>query len=442
MNILYEKLFADFLVKANVERDANQIIYALKKVYPNCSLPIAKTIKRFLNGETTNLRDTSLGFFAAYILDITEPEVIDAYCKNTLGNYYKIFLEKKEPASSLHTPSPVPSRVSAATTTFVNLKKDRNKTIAIWTLCIALPLLVGFIGFIKIMPVSQKAHVQFPTMIPLKGGSFTMGDTFKDSKQEGDELPCHKVNVDSFEMSQTEITFELFDAYCLAKNIPLKEDLGWGRGHHPAIMMDWFEAIDFCNWLSDLKGLQPVYSVEKNSKCILRKVNHNFKNNGYRLPTEAEWEYAASVNLKTNIKYRFGNHKNVIDDALNFNFNENTEKASLETFNSKIYYKKTVSVMESGMNQNGLYGMVGNVSEWCHDYYHPHFYQDNVNNNNPIAENVVVDTSCAHILRGGAWSDSHIQVRATSRKSSPANCRSEQFGFRVVRSIQKKSWYL
>lgn len=443
MNILYEKLFADFLAKAKIERDANQIIYALKKAYPNCSLPIAKTIKRFLNGETTNLRDTSLGFFAAYILDITEPEVIDAYCKNTLGQYYKIFIEQKEEAPSAVTPSLVPLGVSATPTTFVNPKKDRTKTIAIWAFCIALPLLVGFIGFIKIMPASPKNYVQFPTMVPIKGGSFTMGDTFSDSKPEGDELPCHRVTIDSFEMSQTEITFELFDAYCLAKNIPLKEDLGWGRDNHPAIMMDWFEAIDFCNWLSELKGLQPVYTVENNSKCILRKVNHNFEKTGYRLPTEAEWEYAASMDLKTNTKYRFGHHQNRIDvAALNFDFKKDAEKASEQTFKNKVYSKKTVPVMESGMNQNGLYGMVGNVAEWCHDYYHPNFYRDNVNNSNPVAEIVVVDTSCAHILRGGAWTDPQTNVRATFRKSSPANCRSQEFGFRVVRRVQKKNWFL
>ena len=164
MNILYEKLFADFLAKAKIERDANQIINALKKAYPNCSLPISKTIKRFLNGETTNLRDTSLGFFAAYILDITEPEVIDAYCKNTLGQYYKIFLEKKGEAPSAVTPSPVPSGVSATLTTFVNPKKDRTKTIAIWAFCIAFPLLVGFIGFIKLRDHSRrgKGDIRLP----------------------------------------------------------------------------------------------------------------------------------------------------------------------------------------------------------------------------------------------------------------------------------------
>lgn len=438
MNILYEKLFMEFLAKANVERDANQIINALKQTYPNCSLPIAKTIKRFLNGETTNLRATSLGFFAAYILDITEPEVIESYCNNTLGKYYKIFLEQTESVPIHDTPS-----VKEVKTPFVNFKKDRTKTIAIWALSIALPLLVGFIGLVKIMPTSQKANVQFPTMIPIKGGSFTMGDTFNDSKQEGDELPCHTVTIDSFEMSQTEITFELFDAYCLAKNIPLKEDLGWGRDNHPAIMMDWFEAIDFCNWLSELKGLEPVYSVENNSKCILRKVNHHFENTGYRLPTEAEWEYAASVDLKTNTKYRFGHHQNKIDvAALNFDFKKDDGKISNIPFKNKFYSKKTVPVMESGMNQNGLYGMVGNVAEWCHDYYHPYFYRDNINNSNPMAEIVVVDTSCAHILRGGAWADSLSNVRASFRKSSPANCRSQEFGFRVVRRIQKKNWFL
>lgn len=77
--------------------------------------------------------------------------------------------------------------------------------------------------------------------------------------------------------------------------------------------------------------------------------------------------------------------------------------------------------------------MSGNVTEWCHDYFHPRFYKENKDNNNPIAGVCLKDTSRLHVLRGGAWEQPASMIRASFRGSSPASSRSEIIGFRVVK---------
>lgn len=436
MNLSYEKLITTFSEKAKIESDATQIANTLKKAFPNSNLPVSKTIKRFLNGETAHPRESLLGFLAAYVLDKTEVEVIEADKKNSLGEFYKTFLTEVEKQGTI-TEAP-PSVVEAEPNPAVyKIRRDYAKTITIWTLLIVILSLAFYIWFTKKTP-KMLLNMQFPTMIPIRGGSYTMGNTFNDTGGNDDEQPCRQITIDGFEMSQTEITFDLFDKYCMARNIPLREDLGWGRDSHPAIMMDWYEAADFCNWLSELQNLKPVYALENSKSDGVRKVISHLENNGYRLPTEAEWEYAAAVDLTTNKKYRFGHHKNTVNGKeVNFNFVGNSGKSL--AMQGSLLHNKTVPVFESGMNQNLLYGMAGNVAEWCHDYYHPHFYNENKDAYNPVAGIFVKDSSHLRVLRGGSWEEHQSKIRATFRESSPANSRSELFGFRIVkRQVQEQ----
>ena len=413
----------------------------LKKAYPNCHLPVDKTIKRVLNGETTHPRETLLGFLAAYILDKTEEEVSEADKKNKLGDFYKMYAAQIEQKKALTQPLSVPQEYSESGANSklkgASSRNEETKSKLLWTLWIAVLILVFYILYVKKIS-NQSFGFQLPAMVAIKGGAFTMGDTFNDTDNTTDEKPFHKVIIDSFEMSATEITFDLFDKYCVARHIPLRDDLGWGRGSRPAIMMDWYDAIDFCNWLSELKNLKPVYTIQNMVSNSTIKVISNLDNNGYRLPTEAEWEYAASLDLSSNTKYRFGHHQNIADGKeLNFNFKSNSEKGCVLV--GDTFHNQTVPVLESGKNLNGLYGMAGNVAEWCHDYYHPHFYSDNQNGFNPTAEAFVKDSSRLHVLRGGTWEESYSKIRATARQASPANSRTGAIGFRVVkRSAQKQ----
>lgn len=438
MNLLYKNLITVFLEKANIKQDAAQIANILKQAYPECKLPVEKTISRFLSGETTHPQGSFLGFLAAYVLDKSEAEVSQAYQDGSLKEFYKTFVNQYEKTGE-NTITPPPSvQEEDKVPKTQRFNKERIKPIFLWILVIILLLIIVDTYYLRKSP--ELPTVPPPQMVPIKGGVFTIGDTFNDTDTTVNEKNRHDVFIDDFEMSNTEITFELFDAYCRAKNIMLKENLDKGRAQQPAIMMDWYEAIDFCNWLSEKQGLEVIYTIENNQSSLTRKVRSNFKNNGYRLPTEAEWEYAAKVDLKSDTMrkiYRFGNHKNIADgNVLNFNFQKEAKTDYM--IPGRIFHGKTVNVFESGMNNNGLYGMAGNVSEWCHDFYHPNFYSDIKNINNPIAEETFYkDTSSTHILRGGNWEAPLMKIRATYRESSSANCRSKVFGFRVVRRVLK-----
>ncbi|MBL7816054.1 MAG: hypothetical protein JNL70_13640 [Saprospiraceae bacterium] len=138
MNPIYRKLSTAFLEKANIERDPLQISHKLKEAYPNCHLPCNKTIKRFLNGETANPRESLLGFLAAYTLNKPETEVLEADQKNKLGNFYELFLVQLDNNTA----------TSQAHYSFIRippLSKDRLKNITIGVLTATVVILMSYI---------------------------------------------------------------------------------------------------------------------------------------------------------------------------------------------------------------------------------------------------------------------------------------------------------
>ncbi|MDZ7876229.1 MAG: SUMF1/EgtB/PvdO family nonheme iron enzyme [Saprospiraceae bacterium] len=428
MNELYEKLIVAFTEKANIERDAASMLAVLKDAYPESTLPVAKTIKRFLDGETSKPQRPLLGFLAAYILGKTKEEVDAVYQSENFGDFYATFLEKQGISDSL---SPVPDTAhKQSLETIEKLQKQiRHLKIFIGIFLLLLATLILIFWFINRKPILT---IVLPKMISIKGGTYKMGDSFGDSDASGysDELPLHSVTVDNFEMSETEITFNLFDQYCLDNQIPLKEDLGWGRNDRPVIMLDWYEATDFCNWLSRRAKLESVYSTERDKNGLVIKTTCNMNANGFRLPTEAEWEYAASVEITSNTKYRFGNHSNTINpDTIVFNCSEQ-EKTKYST-TCETLFTSTKPVKHSGLNKNGLYDMSGNVNEWCQDYYDENFYKKSNNTINPVAN----DSGIFRIVKGGSWNGDPESIRTAFRERQAPTCRDEDVGFRIVRRI-------
>jgi len=169
-----------------------------------------------------------------------------------------------------------------------------------------------------------KYRLEFkPEMVLVPGGTFEMGDVFNEG--HADEKPVHTVTVGSFYMSKYEVTFSEFDAFCEATDREKPGDSGWGRGLRPAINVSWYDAVEFCNWRSIHEGLKPCYKIDKTRKDSNNRglidtlawiVECDFLAKGYRLPTEAEWEYAAREGGK---KIRFGNGKDIADpNEINF----------------------------------------------------------------------------------------------------------------------------
>ena len=154
-------------------------------------------------------------------------------------------------------------------------------------------------------------------MVLVPGGTFNMGDVMNDN-EEANEKPVHTVTLSDFYLATHELTFAEYEAFCTATGHEKPDDSDWGRNRRPVINVSWYDAVAYCNWRSQQEGLQEVYTIND------EQVSANWNANGYRLPTEAEWEYAARQRGK---KVRFGDGRNTADPA-RINFDGNLDPTS------------------------------------------------------------------------------------------------------------------
>lgn len=235
-------------------------------------------------------------------------------------------------------------------------------------------------------------------MTKIPEGWFDMG-----SKSDSpDESPVHKVWISSFWLDRYEVVQEQFKKFQISDPSHFKDP------NNPLEQINWTDATLFCNERSLAEGLDPCYD-EETWEC-------NFHANGYRLPTEAEWEYACRAG--TAAKFSFGNDvRNLKDHAW---FAENSSE-------------KTRPVGKKKPNPWGLYDMYGNVSEWCNDFYSESYYK-NSDQKNPKGS----IKGKERVLRGGAWNSSANSCRSSYRSSDPSiddTClASDAIGFRCVRN--------
>ncbi|MEL7251929.1 MAG: SUMF1/EgtB/PvdO family nonheme iron enzyme [Bacteroidota bacterium] len=250
-------------------------------------------------------------------------------------------------------------------------------------------------------------------MVLVEGGAFEMGDVLGEG--EKNEKPVHTVTLRDFYIGIHAVTFAEYDLYCKAAGVELPPDEGWGRGQRPVIRVNWFEAVKYCNWLSEQAGRKPVYTINEEG------VSADWDVAGFRLPTEAEWEFAARGSGQ---KIRFGNGK---DEANSAEINYNASSASI--FNHKgSYRRKTVPVGSlSSPNSLGLHDMSGNVWEWCWDWWGEYldFAQEQ-----PVGP----ASGSRRVLRGGSWFSGSSSCRLVYRYQLPPASKDISIGFRVVLS--------
>uniref|UniRef100_UPI004055B4C1 SUMF1/EgtB/PvdO family nonheme iron enzyme n=1 Tax=Candidatus Electronema sp. TaxID=2698783 RepID=UPI004055B4C1 len=227
-----------------------------------------------------------------------------------------------------------------------------------------------------------------PEMVFLPGGRFRMGDIQGNGSE--DELPVHEVELDSFAIGRYIVTFAEYDAFCEATGKEKPNDKGWGRAQRPVINVSWEDAVAYCEWLRQETG------------------------HIYRLPTEAEWEYACRAGSES--AYCFG------DDEV---------RLSEYAWHEKNSSKKTHPVGEKKANAWGLYDMHGNVWEWCADWYGTDYYAVSPNGN-PIGP----DSGSDRVIRGGSWSNTPKFVRTANRFRHAPDYRDDFLGFRVALSLQ------
>lgn len=241
-------------------------------------------------------------------------------------------------------------------------------------------------------------------MVFVQGGTFQMGS--KDG--EDDETP-HQVTLSDFYIARHEVTMEEFDAYCQATGRKKPEDMGWGRGKRPVINVSWNDAIEYCNWRSSEDRLTPVYSINGTS------ITANWNADGYRLPTEAEWEFAARSRGKDQ-KWAGTSSESQLSNYANSGGEPDD-------------YDNTAPVGSFKANDLGLFDMSGNVYEWCWDWYN-YSYNAKPSNNNPKGPN----TGSDRVIRGGAWDNGSVSLRCAFRFNNRPSNRLPRLGFRLSRA--------
>ncbi|WNJ17555.1 SUMF1/EgtB/PvdO family nonheme iron enzyme [Pontibacter sp. G13] len=259
---------------------------------------------------------------------------------------------------------------------------------------------------------SEENQLSSPAGFKITPSVFTMGSPLGEMKEEANP---HDVELSPFLMAPFETTFEEYDAFCQATMRPLPDDEGWGRHKRPVINVSWYDAVAYCNWLSLQHGRMPVYQVNG------KKVSFDFTRNGYRLPTESEWEYVAGYGGQ-----RFGNGADTADPAeLNFDCSRSNAKPYSLIGQPR---NQPVEVGTIGFpNPLGIYDLSGNVYEWCHDRYTSNAYEL-AGRQDPTGPNY----GSKRVIRGGAFDSGPKYLRHFVRASWTPSSSQDNIGFRIV----------
>ncbi|MFZ0469138.1 MAG: formylglycine-generating enzyme family protein, partial [Thiogranum sp.] len=226
-----------------------------------------------------------------------------------------------------------------------------------------------------------------PVLVEFQASGFDMGSGV--SSANFDERPRHRVQLKAFAISKQEVTFAEYGRFARATGRSVPGDNGWGRGERPVINVRWQDALAYTQWLSEQTGSR------------------------YRLPTEAEWEFAARSGSDT--RFWWGNE---------------TGKAHANCFDcgSEWSGQKTAPVGSFSASQFGLQDMAGNVMEWVQDCYQPDY------SSAPADGSAVSSGDCSRrVVRGGAYDSPSENLRSASRDARDADTRLDNLGFRVVK---------
>ena len=236
-----------------------------------------------------------------------------------------------------------------------------------------------------------------PEMVVIPAGRYRMGCVSNDSDCQDWEKPVREVTISApFALSVHEVTFEEYDRFAdrgqyvdVARGKAADE--GWGRGTRPVINVSWHEAREYTRWLSWQTGAE------------------------YRLPTEAEWEYAARAGTST--KYTWGDEVGV-------------NRANCDSFFCADQWAYTAPVGSFAPNGFGLHDMHGNVWEWVQDCWNGNHARAPKDGSGRLRGDCVLG-----VLRGGSWDDIPTVVRAARRSMATAYTRDHTIGFRVARTL-------
>jgi len=238
-------------------------------------------------------------------------------------------------------------------------------------------------------------------MVDLPGGEFLMGSPDSDDMAHDDEKPQHQVSVAPFRIAITPVTAELYRDV-MAQAATAATEL---EARLPASDVSWFAAIEFCNRLSARAGYRPCYSR------LFGRWRCDWRADGYRLPSEAEWEYAC----------RTGGAARFCSVSAN-------ESVSAWTADNSGGHQHPVGLMLP--NAWGLHDMSGNAWEWVQDCWSDNYAGA------PTEGSAVQSTCNTRVLRGGAANSAVWETRSATRTNNAADYRGNLYGFRLARSVR------
>lgn len=225
-----------------------------------------------------------------------------------------------------------------------------------------------------------------PQMISLPSGRFLMGDV--QGVGDDNEKPVREVVDHRFALSRFEVTFEEYDQFALATERPLPSDMGWGRGKRPVIYVSWEDAQAYAAWLSEQTG------------------------QAYRLPSEAEWEYAARAGTES--AYWWGN---ALQPGM----------ALCDDCEPLTDSDRSAKVGSHPPNPWGLFDLNGNVDEWVADCYSENYMGA------ASSQQARTNGDCSQrVMRGGSWFEIWRLVRSSARYRHPLQASRDTWGFRVA----------
>jgi formylglycine-generating enzyme required for sulfatase activity len=256
-------------------------------------------------------------------------------------------------------------------------------------------------------------------MALLPGGRFQMGSPAAEEGRRDNEGPQHIVQMDPFLIGKFEITRKQYKAVMNLDpsdtNMPGRRQL---PNDDPAQRITWFDAVLFCNQLSRMDLDQPYYQLElagrtKDGKQLFQVTSPSPFASGYRLPTEAEWEYACRARGAG--AYCFGD---AVEKLVEYGWYE---------ANSGAERTRPVGMLKP--NSFGLFDMHGNVAEWCHDWYFEKYAAGaEVNPQGPV-------TGADRVVRGGSYVYGETTLRSAARHHRPPYYSHRAVGMRVARYL-------
>ena len=259
-------------------------------------------------------------------------------------------------------------------------------------------------------------------MVFIPAGSFLMGSPESEKDRINIEGPQHRVSISAFWMGRFEVTQEQYRAVIGENPAKFKDN-----PRNPVEQVSWYDAVEYCNRLSEKQGLQKYYTIDKSRKDTLNINSDDDRKwtvtisggNGFRLPTEAEWEYACRAGTTTIFCY--GNR---LDSTMANFCGENPYNAA-----KGEWRKKTTPAGSFKANAWGLYDMHGNVCEWCFDWFDEKFYT-----RSSAKDPVNLGGSEDRVMRDGTWASLGLNLRSAFRNGGWAGNRDDSNGFRVARS--------